>query len=249
MRSIVPATSDITRPPAALPRGFARGGPRAFLRRGSRGYLRSTSRGSCLAGGWHAARVSSSSVRGQYRPSRASALRLSRTRTSSSSRTSSGDQPATTRARQDWLTSRSSASRRPPSTVMRSLRAMPPSGSATRSASPQRSSAAVWRLTVEVSSPKASANCPMVMGPCVSIRLSSRYADRSRRSGSRSRRASTWCRESSISSRSSFSSTAPPAPFGAPLSRTCNPGTGGPLHGSACGQRLTTAGRCNMHDT
>lgn len=130
---------------------------------------------------------------------------------------------------------------RPPSPVMRSLRAMPPSGSATRSASPQRSSAAVWRFTVEVSSPKASANCPMDMGPCVSIRLSSRYADRSRRSGSRSRRASTWCRESSISSRSSFSSTAPPAPSGTPLSRT--PRAARPAGGAA------RRPHGNMHDT
>lgn len=71
----------------------------------------------------------------------------------------------TTRSR-SW--SRSSA----PLAVMRNLRAMPPSGSAMRSASPARVAAAVWRLRVEASSPKASLSSPLDMGPWIRMRLS-----------------------------------------------------------------------------
>ncbi len=67
-----------------------------------------------------------------------------------------GDQCSITRSRPAMFEARSASRRRSPSSVMRNLRAMPPSGSGMRSTTPARSIAAVCRLRVEASRPKAS---------------------------------------------------------------------------------------------
>lgn len=131
---------------------------------------------------------------------------------------SSSAQSAMTRSRELTMPSRSASRVLAPSSVMRNLRAMPPSGSGMRSTKPARMTAAVCRLRVDTSRSKASLSSPTDMGPCTRIRLSRTYALRSRRPSLR--RPFLWvsrpCRLRAASARTRphalpSSSRAPPA--------------------------------------